>query len=1213
MSDVDPQGETAETAAADGAAALDDAVVWFSQQLDRTINDHTEGGEHPERSTTAREWFTDVRGYDEETVEEKRLGWVPADATTELLQYLNRNGHDSDAVRATGLFTEDLRLLWHGRYVFPYLDRDGRAAYAIGRTTGALGGGAAGYDGHPEDFLAGKYAKLAHTRDYVTVDEPIYGLGSLNRDTPVLITEGVADAVRAHEAGYACLSPVTTQFKKEHREQLVDILEDTGRRAYIVQDAERPIVEHAEEVDGWDALGIEQFGEGIKGASRTAAFLTDAGVEAYLAELPRLGLDKVDLDDYLGEWADTLDPVLAGAKPGDEHRAYEEATPSSSTTDSDGESWGGSGASSSGGSGAGLTAEDVKDALGHVSSTLSYDEWIQLGYAVHAWDGGDDGKEIFTEWSKASPKWEEPTSPNAIDWIWSNASGVEDGADGKVTVGTLVARAKEGGWEPPRRDDPGRTATEREPVAAVPLARLDALDHDEARRYAKKRDIDWPTTGEARQRLHDRIVETIRHGDQKVIDAPTALGKTHAVATEPWLDRADVTDESAVVMLHETTEARDQAHRGSYDANVRSTRLLGRSEACSCAAGDHDPARGDDEGDPSHVVTVAGEPASEWIRRACDERGLPLSVAHKMLAARMDQDHDQLPCEGDVDLDDDQEGGRCYSVAQWDGVPRDSEGEVRHDVIHATHQFARVPSLRNGTNLVFDERPDFSAALSDDRVREAVAAYLDDAGAPVADFERFIARARTPRDERAANEHAEHGYVSQALDHEPDREWYVDAPGAHTLAPALARAIWYALDGEDPDANGRFDATVPHDPPRLDEDANDAAGWNREYVSIVLDEQHRVRRLRVSPDTGNARSVVGLDAHPTLELWQRNVHPDIRPRPVLGPVNRARWRRYERGLVVAQVGDATRPLTSGEYFDEDGTRAFLSALRDQYGERWSTAITAASVERRTGELMDDVGVGDPDTLHYGEEKSRNDFGDQDVGAVLGCIDPGDDYVLDLLAEAGLDARPETTDDGERAHGRGFVGPDADAAAALLASVRENHVAQAAGRYARNADDPEDRAVVYVRTDATPPGFVDVETPGVEYVGTDDQRAIVDALRKRPTATAGELAEAADVTERYVRDVLARLADDGTVEVREGAGDHGANVYRALAGLDGPAQVNLSPETRNGDVWETNTCAFRIEPAAPSRAATVDGGPGATASSAGAPTTGEGEAEGDPPG
>jgi hypothetical protein len=103
--------------------------------------------------------------------------------------------------------------------------------------------------------------------------------------------------------------------------------------------------------------------------------------------------------------------------------------------------------------------------------------------------------------------------------------------------------------------------------------------------------------------------------------------------------------------------------------------------------------------------------------------------------------------------------------------------------------------------------------------------------------------------------------------------------------------------------------------------------------------------------------------------------------------------------------------------------------------------------------------------------------------VHGSIDPGDDYVVNLLAECGLQAEPETveTDDGEeqRAHGREFVGPDADAAAAILGSVRESHVAQSAGRYARNADDPDDQAMVFVHTSAMPNGFADYEVPGVE--------------------------------------------------------------------------------------------------------------------------------------
>jgi hypothetical protein len=203
----------------------------------------------------------------------------------------------------------------------------------------------------------------------------------------------------------------------------------------------------------------------------------------------------------------------------------------------------------------------------------------------------------------------------------------------------------------------------------------------------------------------------------------------------------------------------------------------------------------------------------------------------------------------------------------------------------------------------------------------------------------------------------------------------------------------------------------------------------------------------------------------------------ITTEPLLDADERRLWRRFERGLTVVQVGEATRPLASGEYFDEDGTCAVLEHLHETYDDAFQTVITASSVEGRTKQLLREVGVEDAETMHYGEEKSRNDFGDETVGLVNGSIDPGDDYVIDLLAECGLDARPETVEteagDVRRAHGREFVGTDAEVAREILASVRENHVAQAAGRYARNADDPTNTATVFVRTDAIPDGFADL--------------------------------------------------------------------------------------------------------------------------------------------
>ncbi|WEL24594.1 Putative helicase fused to HTH domain [Haloferax volcanii] len=91
----------------------------------------------------------------------------------------------------------------------------------------------------------------------------------------------------------------------------------------------------------------------------------------------------------------------------------------------------------------------------------------------------------------------------------------------------------------------------------------------------------------------------MRHGEEVVSDAPTALGKTYTAATEPWLDHSDVTDDSPVVHFSETREARDDAAESSRNVNsVTEATLKRRKERCPVARGDHDPAEDDDDEDP---------------------------------------------------------------------------------------------------------------------------------------------------------------------------------------------------------------------------------------------------------------------------------------------------------------------------------------------------------------------------------------------------------------------------------------------------------------------------------------------------------------------------------------------------------------------------------------------------------------------------------------
>lgn len=308
---------------------LREALQFFHEQLDATIADHTDdNGAHPERPTTGREYFENVRGWEPETIEAELLGWAPPGSA--VVDQLQAAGYRREEILATGLFTEDLRPLWQGRYIFPYFNSDGEPVYAISRGTGSKGGGKAGYDGHPADFISGKYAKPAHTKDYARVGEPIYGAETVEDGQPLLITEGIADAITAHQAGYPCISPVTTRFKARDHDALLEVIEGHNvPRVYIVQDSEPPKseprdVDDAERIT--DALTINQHGPGLSGAIDTGRVLKENDVDARIAELPlparSEGFHKVDLDDYLTGWNNDLTSVLASATAATAHPAY---------------------------------------------------------------------------------------------------------------------------------------------------------------------------------------------------------------------------------------------------------------------------------------------------------------------------------------------------------------------------------------------------------------------------------------------------------------------------------------------------------------------------------------------------------------------------------------------------------------------------------------------------------------------------------------------------------------------------------------------------------------------------------------------------------------------------------------------------------------------------------------------------------------------------
>jgi len=816
--------------------------------------------------------------------------------------------------------------------------------------------------------------------------------------------------------------------------------------------------------------------------------------------------------------------------------------------------------------------------------------------------------------------------------IISNVRKYPEGGDFWAAVEALRDR----GADIPEYDSSEDAA---EPMSTLPLQRLDRLDHDEQRRYARTRGVEWPSVDKVRDDMHEMLLEQVGQNQKSVIAAPTSAGKTHTVATEPWLTHKDMTGDRPVIHAHRTREARDQATEMSDEAGVESYAMKGRTELCPLARGDYDP--GNSHG--NSPITVEDAPVSEWIEHRCNRQGVPFSVVHGWVESAVDR---TLPCEMD---------GDCASKGQFDGVPRDDDGNPNYDVVHCTHQFLYVPSLRMHTHVFIDEKPSFGIDLSPEAVRESIKEYLTYIDAPVDTYDELVHAAKHGKHPDVSEGQTVEGLVyseykksfaeamERALSGEnkriecpecdgtgklseegpdsydvgtyekgnpeepanncpecdgtgmimevrgrPPLSWYRNHVKAHALAPAFTRAVWRA----ERSADGRYAARVPYQPPRFDAHSHNSDAWNRVYVDLVLDESLDPIEVDSCPDMTLASSVTGMDAHPMDDdpFWQANCGESMSTKRVLDSTQRALYRRYERGLNTVQVGEGVQPVTSGQWLDEGQGEKFelvIEHIAEHYEDRFDSAITSMSATQLVREAMQENGVDEPDMMHYGEEESRNDFAGKDIGLVVGSIDPGDEMILNMCARLGYDVEVPTRicrncdggghveggDDEEfsvcencngrgekRERGRTFEGPDAEKAMDVLRGVREHHVAQSAGRWARDPDDPEDSATVFLITEAAPEGFIDAYVPGVTWTTNEGQRERLEYVRESGSGvTARDVAEATGCSKRTAIRTLQRAAEEGVLERTPGTGPYGADVYSPDENYNPAGKADITPE------------------------------------------------------
>ena len=653
-----------------------------------------------------------------------------------------------------------------------------------------------------------------------------------------------------------------------------------------------------------------------------------------------------------------------------------------------------------------------------------------------------------------------------------------------------------------------------------------AVEADELRETADGYEVvcNGPSTGDIRKQLDDKLRKMMRNGENGVNQSPTSSGKTYTPSTTRWRSYPEITGEQPVIVLSGTKNARNDAVMKSKNSWVTHEVLEGREDACPLANGDYDSGN-DEENTP--ISGPDGSEPSEWFTTMCEKRGLPVSVAH----GKFEREHDgTLPCC--------ENGEKCQSITQWTDIPRNDDGEVDYDVLHATHQFAKVPQLIKDCNLIIDERPDFTPNMNPGQVHEMVSSYLREIDAPVRTWGELMTGLIRDHD-------IDLDQLQDALT-EPEPDWFTTDPNAHALAPGIVEAIVTAEERDNERWVGKTDYTYPTLNP------NHEGPEQKGIIRIVLDSQNHIGLLQAIPDFSEARCVIGLDAHPTMPKWKGNTLPSIERKQIVSDDERHKWRRNQRDLTIVQVGDNKNTWTHNG-FHHAKVNILCTELRRKYEDGFRTGVAPLDFEDDFEDILRDANVENPETMHFSNSKSVEDFGSEQAGALAGCISPSSDHIKNWLALLDKDATPKREAVDGHHQGQEWVGEDADVARELLADVREKEVLQACGRYARSPQQPDDGATVLVLTNVLPDEYVDKKIDDVDVFGTKEKQ-ILEYIASNDGVSAKAIRENTDSGKRYVYDTLEKFRGYSWMNVEEQPGHNDPTIYSADRNPDGYVEV-----------------------------------------------------------
>ena len=193
------------------------------------------------------------------------------------------------------------------------------------------------------------------------------------------------------------------------------------------------------------------------------------------------------------------------------------------------------------------TENEVREMLAHVSADVPNDDWVKIGMALKTWDSGERGRGLFVNWSATAPARFDSRDANTR---WDSLSPEGNGA-GRVTMGTLVERAKQGGFQPIVGDfkkETPRTGKGNDDPEALDQKAVDEWES----RLIHWGDLDKiPPADPILQGWYYSSCVTLITGEQGTMKSLIALAHSALVATGGnWLGQAEVMKPGPVLYVY---------------------------------------------------------------------------------------------------------------------------------------------------------------------------------------------------------------------------------------------------------------------------------------------------------------------------------------------------------------------------------------------------------------------------------------------------------------------------------------------------------------------------------------------------------------------------------------------------------------------------------------------------------------------------------------